>query len=369
MRTFLVAFSFAITLSVSAQENRGVGYATVAAAMEALRARGDVKISVQDGWTIIEDRSAQAFWSFTPQGHPSHPAAVKREIVSRDGSLFIDMSALCEASKAACDKLMVEFKELNERMSQSIRAQGESSKAAPSSEIQVESLGNDSFRLVLRSFRSRTVDAGQEELLPKAREVCAGKEVGYERYEFETIDGVSAGAEMRPLVLKQDIRCGVPSPRPPTVSTGNRDSSWRPTPAQSQLVERQTYAFFAAKDGRKYQEAYALLSAAQKQTIPYERWSSLADDFNSKVGEVRRRTIKKVTWYKDPPNSQPGVYAAADFSSEFDRAAAHCGYVVWSEQPDGSFLLVREEQNFLDKASEAKLKPVDRERFRSQFGC
>lgn len=369
MRTLLIVLITTAALSASAQEGRGVGYPTVAAALEALRARSDVKISVQGGWTIVDDRPANTFWSFTPAGHPAHPAAVKRAIVSKDGALFIDMTALCEASKSACDKLMAEFKELNERMGQSMRGQVQNAQAVPPSDIQVEALGNDTFRFVLKSFRSRTVNAGQEELLPRAREVCAGKDVGYDKYEFETFDAVSAGAERRPLVLRQDVRCGVASPRPPTVSTGNRDSQWRPTSAQVQHVERQTLSYFAAKDGRKYQEAYALLSATQKQTLPFDRWSTLAEEFNSKAGEVRGRSIRKVTWYKDPPNTQPGVYAAADFSGLFDNAAAHCGYVVWHEQADGSFLLVREEQNFLDKATEAKLKPSEREKVRAQFGC
>src|SRR2546425_1577677 len=163
-------------------------------------------------------------------------------------------------------------------------------------------------------------------------------------------------AERHPLLLKQDITCGITvGPRPPTVSAANRDAQWGRRTAQVELVARQTYAYFAAKDGRRYQEAYAQLSATQKQTMSFERWRSLADDFNSKAGEVHSRVIKKITWYKDPPNTQLGVYAAADFASQFANSAAHCGYVVWHEQVDGSFLLVREEQNFIDKVTEAKL--------------
>ena len=369
MRTLLLVLAAAIAISAFAQGERGIGYPTVAAALESLRARSEVSISVQGGWTIVDDRSTNALWSFTPPNHPAHPAAVKRTLVSRDGKLFIDMTALCEAGKAACDKLIAEFNELNERMIQSMRSQNQQAQRVPPSDVQVESLGTDSFRLVLRSFRSRTVEAGQDELLPKAREICAGKDVGFGKYQFETMEPVTAGGERHPLLLKQDITCGVASPRPPSVSTANRDPQWRPTSTQVQLVERQTYAYFAAKDGRKYQEAYALLSPRQKQTISFERWSALAEDFNAKAGEVSGRNIKKITWYKDPPDTEPGVYAAADFSSEFANAAAHCGYVVWHEENDGSFLLVREEQNFLDKASEARLKPGERERVRAQFGC
>jgi hypothetical protein len=372
MRTLLlVLITTIIPLAAFAQEGRGIGFPTVAAALEALKGRNDVRISNQGGWTIVEDRSANTFWSFTPPNHPAHPAAIKRIIVSDDRGIAIQMSALCQASKAACDKLIAEFKDLNERLKESLRNPVRGAQSAPPSEIEVQRLGDDSFRLVLKSFRSRTVDAGQEELVPKAREVCGEKNAGYGRYEFETVEPVGpTTAERHTLILKQDITCGaVPSPRPPTVSAANRDRQWRPTAAQAELVERLTYAYFSAKDGRRYQEAYAQLSATQKQTTPFERWSSLADDFNSKAGEVRSRNIKKITWYKDPPGAGPGVYAAADFSSRFANADIHCGYVVWHEQADGSFLLVREEQNIIDKATEQKLKPGELEKVRAQLGC
>ncbi len=283
----------------------------------------------------------------------------------------MNMTALCQASKAACDKLIAEFQELNERMSQSIRDKTKSAQSVPESEIQVQRLGDDSFRLVLKSFRSRTVDAGQEELLAKAREVCAGKNIAYGKYEFETSEVVSpANAERKPLLLKQEINCGdTATPPPPTVSLTNRDVQWRPTAAQAQRVERQTYAYFAAKDTGKYQEAYSLLSPTQKSTIPLDRWTALTAKFNSEAGDVRNRRIKKVTWYKDPPRTEPGIYAAADFVSQFANVDIHCGYVVWHEQPDGSFLLVREEQNSISKDIQQQLKPGELEKIRSQFGC
>jgi hypothetical protein len=279
------------------------------------------------------------------------------------------MTALCQAEKAACDRLIAEFKEMNERMAQSMR-KPQAAQTLPPSEIEVERVSDDSFRLVLKSFRSGTVDAGQEELLPKAMEVCGGRSVGFGRYEFETREQLSPPtAERGRLILRQEITCGVAAgPRSPTVSAANRDPSWRPTPAQVQLVERQTHAYFSAKDAGKYRDAYAFLSATQKQTLPFERWSASVEAFNSKAGEVRSRSIKKITWYKDPPSSAPGVYAAVDFSSQFATVDVHCGYVAWHEQADGSFLLVREEENFIDKATAQNLKPGELESFRARFG-
>ena len=53
---------------------QGIGYPSVSAALDDLRARGEVDVSVQNGWTIINDRASGAVWSFTPQSHPAHPA-------------------------------------------------------------------------------------------------------------------------------------------------------------------------------------------------------------------------------------------------------------------------------------------------------
>ena len=61
--------------------------------------------------------------------------------------------------------------------------------------------------------------------------------------------------------------------------------------------------------------------------------------------------------------------AAVDFSSEFQNLALHCGYVVWQEQLDGSFAIVREEDNVIEKTMVTKLKPGDLERIRAQYRC
>ena len=93
------------------------GFETPADALNALRQKPNVHISTQGGWTIADDRSNFTVWSFTPPGHPAHPAAVKRTIV-RDsaGNVSVAMSAKCWGTKAACDKLIADFKDLNDRM-------------------------------------------------------------------------------------------------------------------------------------------------------------------------------------------------------------------------------------------------------------
>jgi hypothetical protein len=100
-----------------------IGFPTVAAALEALRARSDIQTSVQGGWTIVDDRANATLWSFSPQGYPAYPAAVKREIKQKNGAVYIEMNILCGATKAACDRLVLDFQRLNEAMKQHFRQQ------------------------------------------------------------------------------------------------------------------------------------------------------------------------------------------------------------------------------------------------------
>lgn len=371
-RLLLTLAATIIPLVALAQETHNVGYPTVAAALEALNARSDVNISVAGGWTIVDDSAANTIWSFTPSNHPAHPTVVKRSLVSRDGAVFIDMTALCQAKKPACDRLMEEFQALNAQLGKSMNDRTAGSEPAQQSEINVQRIGNDLFRLSLKSYRSKTVEAGQQELFSTAQQACGGRVVQYGKYQFETKEALNAtAANGAMLMLKQDVGCtttaaGVETRAEPPKKIG---PAWLPAPAQVQRVERLTKTYFAARDGRRYMDAYQLFSFASKQISPFERWSSGVEDFNSKVGSVVRRDIKKITWYKNPPQAAPGTYAAVDFSSQFANANIHCGSVIWVEQDDGTFQIVREEENVIDKSMENALTPDELAKARAQFGC
>ena len=118
----------------AATADEGIGYPTVSAALEALLARNDVTVSDHDGWTIVEIPASDEIWSFTPDNHPAHPAAVRRNVVSSDGEISIEMRVHCEANKVECDRLVAEFKALNEQIIESSRSRSDTGtgKWAPS---------------------------------------------------------------------------------------------------------------------------------------------------------------------------------------------------------------------------------------------
>jgi hypothetical protein len=155
---------------------------------------------------------------------------------------------------------------------------------------------------------------------------------------------------------------------PQAISPSNGDAQWRPTDVQVSAVLSRTREYFDARDTGKLDEAYAMFSPSQKATVPLATWRNAVNAFNARAGAPGGRLVRKVTWYKDPPQ-RPGIYAAVDFSSQFNGLALHCGYAIWQAQPDGTFALTREEDNVIDRAMADKLQPGQLEQIRAQFRC
>ena len=130
-RTFILGTLATIAaislLSVAnGDEESAIGFDTVIEALEALKADSSASVRNEGGWTIVNQKVGddRIIWSFTPEGHAAHPAAVKRTIFEKDGALYISLEALCQGPKPACDALIEQFKELNRRVQQSIRSGG-----------------------------------------------------------------------------------------------------------------------------------------------------------------------------------------------------------------------------------------------------
>jgi len=252
---------------------------------------------------------------------------------------------------------------------QAVLAKISENHAAEPSEINALRSSDNGFRLILKSHRSSTVSAGQEELMAKAAELCAPRRASFGKYAFELAEPVG-GLKAKPMVLmlRQDIECGV-GPSEGLLPAQTVPAPRMATQDQVQRVEQQTRLYFEAKDQGRYAGAYDMMAASLKKGITFETWKEQATVFNAKAGAVEQRIISKITWYHNPPQVEPGFYAAVDFSSKFAEVDLHCGFLAWREQLDGTFLLVREEENYLDKQTQQKLEPSDLEKIRQQFKC
>jgi hypothetical protein len=202
-------------------------------------------------------------------------------------------------------------------------------------------------------------------LIPYAENICGGKGATLGHYKFETKEPLAPDAQHKPeLVLRQRIRCGPPSP------SGSPPSSVPRAAHDDKAIQQITYSYLALKDAGKYSNAYALFTDSMKASATLDSWSEAAKKFNAVAGLSNKRQIKKITWYDNPPSAPvPGTYAAVDYFSEFANLSFHCGYVVWLGTSDGSFRLVREEQNYIDNKSESKMSRDQVWAFRSRYGC
>jgi hypothetical protein len=95
------------------ESDSGIGFAPPAAALAALQARAGVTFSEYEVWTIAEDAARNEIWSFTQVRHPAHPAVVRRTVLENNGVISLDMNVMCGATKAACDTMVAQFRQLN----------------------------------------------------------------------------------------------------------------------------------------------------------------------------------------------------------------------------------------------------------------
>jgi len=110
---FATAHAIAQPSGLPEQAGSAIGYPTVEDALTALRTKPGNEVSVQSGWTVVSEPSARATWSFVPPGHPAYPAVVRRRVITRGAALLIETHVLCQASKAPCDRLVLEFRAMN----------------------------------------------------------------------------------------------------------------------------------------------------------------------------------------------------------------------------------------------------------------
>jgi len=99
-----------------------IEYKSVSDALTSLRNKPGTEIEMQGNWTIVVEPALKVIWSFAPERHAAYPAVVKRTIVEKDGKVNMKMDVICQATKSACDALVREFFQLNERMRSSLQS-------------------------------------------------------------------------------------------------------------------------------------------------------------------------------------------------------------------------------------------------------
>ena len=121
-----------LAFNAQAQSPTKIGYESPRAAYVALSKDPGARLQRNaEGWQIVHvaDGPHEGIWTFAPQTHPSFPSVVKRQVIERDGHLFIGMDILCGGSKSTCDQYVAEFVKMNEQMTKELSEKRAAEKA------------------------------------------------------------------------------------------------------------------------------------------------------------------------------------------------------------------------------------------------
>jgi hypothetical protein len=114
-----ILFGAALLAQASTALAQGGDGGSVASAWNALRAKPGVTFSTQDGWTIVKDTDDSS-WSFTPASHYAHPSVGHRRLLQHQDRFYVRTELVCQATKAACDRLFEDYQLLDRRMNEAI---------------------------------------------------------------------------------------------------------------------------------------------------------------------------------------------------------------------------------------------------------
>ncbi|MFM8900453.1 MAG: DUF4019 domain-containing protein [Burkholderiales bacterium] len=156
----------------------------------------------------------------------------------------------------------------------------------------------------------------------------------------------------------------------PALSGAQSQAGWTPSDQQKLNVTLATQQYFSFVERGDFASAYAMLSKDMQRAISLERWSIQRADFNARVGEVLERHISNITWGLAPAvTPQGGVLAAVNHQAKFRNADIHCGKLFWQQQNDGSFKLMRELENSIDRKTQSQMTAEQLTAARQKIGC
>ena len=251
-----------------------------------------------------------------------------------------------------------------------LAATSDAAPAAPDSDITVKDIGHSQYELTLHTSTTVNIFDAQLELSPTAEKTCGNKQAHFGRYTFDISQPLSGPmSRATTFILTQTVRCGAEAPSAIPQTTHAPDG-WRPSAVDQSQIESETYRYYGFKDTGDFTAAYAMFTDGMKESAHFDSWASNGRSQNTKAGHILNRQVLKIIWYKDPPSApEPGIYAAADFSGQFENDPIYCGYLAWHREADGSYRIIREQENFIDKGSIARMTQPQVKELVTKLGC
>jgi hypothetical protein len=115
-----VAAALLFSPLAQAADEPALDFPSVAAALDALRADPAAQFESQAGWLLVatSEHGNPVLWSFTPVGHPAHPAVVKRTALEEKGTGYVELTTLCQGPEPECFRLLDDFRQKQQRLAQ-----------------------------------------------------------------------------------------------------------------------------------------------------------------------------------------------------------------------------------------------------------
>lgn len=90
--------------------------------------------------------------------------------------------------------------------------------------------------------------------------------------------------------------------------------------------------------------SYELLTPTFQHNLTRADWHAAVAATKATQGKLQQRSLRRVVWYDNPENAPlPGVYAAVEFDSVFEKSNKHFRYVVLHSQDGAPFRVMRSE--------------------------
>ncbi len=195
----------------------------------------------------------------------------------------------------------------------------------------------DGFVATIKPFAVAEQGAVDAEVDRRAGELCAGKSVKWG--SFGSVVGIDRRSDKAPEITNyfKEFTCISLQPRAHAAVSAD----WKPSLADESDVRRFFDLYYAKRDSGDFSAAAAMFDPAQGIVLG----SDEQRQFNAQLG-VGSRQVIRVTWYVNPDGAdRPGVFAALDFVGSFKSMHFYCGYLVLYRVGEGSYEIVREEQN------------------------
>lgn len=239
--------------------------------------------------------------------------------------------------------------------------------AAQTLDAKVEQIGPSEFRIHIVFPGVVAPDQARLMLADVGDSLCGGQTPTWGHYKFETNEPMDdAKGTAASTQFEQDLACGngiaVAKPGTSAPTTPATDVDRRYVEARTlDYLSNKDHGDFAAADAMYMDDVIAQFNAT---------WRDERRAFNSVAGLPKARTVVGVAFYDNPADApRLGRYAAVDYRASYAGRAFYCGYVVWLQQADGDYRLVREDETIASDAVARELGEEQRAALTQRPGC